>query len=216
MIGERTIHDISIILGEESFPFPGDPPFSKEMLLSITDGGPCDVSKLSMSAHSGTHIDTPAHFIAGGNNLDDYPARSFILPARVVAIEDKQSITPENLRYIDIDPGDALLFKTDNSATGRCRSGVFSERFVYLTPESAAVCMEKKVGMVGLDYITVEKQGDETYPIHRKLLGSGILILEGINLKGVPPGGYTLICLPLKIKGGEASPVRAILVDSFL
>ena len=205
------IYDISIILGEESFPFPGDPPFRKEMLLSIKGGDSCDVSELSMSAHSGTHIDTPSHFIAGGSTLDDYSARSFILPARVVAIEDKHSIKPGELHDLDIDPGGALLLKTDNSATGRCESGVFSERFVWLTPGAAAVCVEKEVGMVGIDYITIEEYGDEAFPTHRKLLENGILILEGINLKDVPPGRYTLICLPLKIKGGEASPVRAVL-----
>jgi len=212
MIDKRSIHDISIILGEESFPYPGDPPFVKEMVSSIKDGNICDVSKLSMSAHSGTHIDMPAHFIIGENTLDDYPAQSFILPALVVGIEDKQSIKPKDLRNIDINPGDALLFKTNNSATDRCRSGVFSEHFVYLTPEAAAVCVKKKVGMVGIDYISIDKPDDETYPTHRKLLGGGILILEGINLKDVPPGRYTLICLPLKIKGGEASPVRAVLL----
>jgi len=213
MIGCRDIYDISVILGEESFPFPGDPPFSKEMVLSIQDGGSCDVSKLTMSAHSGTHIDAPSHFFAGGNTLTDYPAESFILPTRVVAIEDRQSIKPEDLLDIDIDPGNALLFKTDNSETGRCISGIFSERFVCMTPEAAAVCVEKKVGLVGLDYITIEKHGDDAFPIHRKLLGSGIFILEGINLKNVPPGRYTLVCLPLKIKGGEASPVRAVLLS---
>ncbi len=212
MFSNRTIYDISVILGEESFPFPGDPPFRKEMLLSIENGESCDISALSMSAHSGTHIDTPSHFIDGGRTLDNYSARNFILPARVVAIEDKHSIKPGDLHDLDIEPGDALLFKTDNSATGRSISGVFSERFVYLTPEAAAICVGKEVGMVGIDYITIEASGDEAFPVHRKLLGSGILILEGINLKDVPPGRYTLICLPLKIKGGEASPVRAILL----
>lgn len=207
------IYDISITLGEESFPFPGDPPFSKEMILSMKDGAPCDVSALSMCAHSGTHIDMPSHFIAGGRTLDDCSPESFILPARVICVEGKHAIGPEEIREIDIDPGDALLFRTDNSATGRCRSGVFSERFVWLTPVAAAVCAEKKAGMVGLDYITIEAYGDEAFPTHRRLLESGILILEGIDLENVPPGRYTLVCLPLKIKGGEASPVRAVLLS---
>ena len=70
MTGYKTIYDISVTLGEESIPFPGDPPFSREMLLTIKDSGICDVSKLVMSAHSGTHIDTPAHFIMEGNTLE--------------------------------------------------------------------------------------------------------------------------------------------------
>ena len=212
MTGYKTIYDISVTLGEESIPFPGDPPFSREMLLTIKDSGICDVSKLVMSAHSGTHIDTPAHFIMEGNTLEAYSVKDFILPARVVAVGDKESVKPADLRDIEIDPGEALLFKTDNSATGRCRSGVFTEDFVYLSPEAAMACIEKKAGLVGLDYITIEKPGDETFPTHRIILGGGILVLEGINLAEVPPGRYTLICLPLKIKGGEASPVRAVLM----
>jgi len=73
-------------------------------------------------------------------------------------------------------------------------------------------CAEKKASLVGIDYVTIDRYGDEASPAHRKLLGSGILILEGINLREVPLGEYTLFCPPLKIKGGEASPVCAILV----
>jgi len=117
------------------------------------------------------------------------------------------------LENLDIEPGDALLFKTDNSISSRCRNGVFFESFVYLSSEAADFCVEKKVSLVGIDYISIEKYGDETFPSHRKILGNNILILEGIDLKAVPPGKYTLLCLPLKIKGGEASPVRAILLQ---
>jgi arylformamidase len=67
--------------------------------------------------------------------------------------------------------------------------------------------------MVGIDYITIERYGDEAFPSHHTILGKGIPVLEGLDLKEVPPGRYTLICLPLKIKGAEASPVRAILVS---
>jgi arylformamidase len=206
-----TLYDISITLGEESFPFPGDPPFAREMVLTLKESGICNVSKLTMSAHSGTHIDLPSHFIGDGKNLDTYPADRFILPARVWAVLGKKVITAAHVRDLVIEPGDAILLKTDNSETGRCKSGTFSENFVHLSPEAADICIQKKAGFVGIDYITIEKDTDNA--VHRKILGAGIPILEGINLKGVPPGRYTLLCLPLKIKGGEASPVRAILLD---
>ena len=93
------------------------------------------------------------------------------------------------------------------------KNGTFSEQFVYLSPEAADICINKKVKLVGLDYITVERYGDQEFPIHRRLLENNIPLLEGIYLKDVPAGRYTLICLPLKIRGGEASPVRAILVQ---
>ncbi len=212
MTAHRTFYDISVDLLEEAIPFPGDPPFERKMLETIEENGICNVSKLEMCAHSGTHIDMPAHFITGGDTLDAYTVKDFVLPAHVVPVDDPESVKTRALDDIDITPGDAVLFKTGNSASGRCRSGVFSEDFIHISAGAAAVCIEKKAGMVGLDYITIDRHGDDTAPAHRKLLESGILVLEGIDLEAVPPGPHTLICLPLKIKGGEASPVRAVLV----
>lgn len=209
----KTIYDISVSLGEESINYPGDTPFSRELLWTIKDSGICDLSKIVMSAHSGTHIDVPAHFISDSKTLDFYTVQDFILPARVIEIEDKHSIMLSELKNIDIKPGEALLFKTDNSVTGLCKNGVFSKNFVCLSPGAAEFCVEKKVKLVGIDYITIEKYGDEAFPAHKKILGNGILVLEGLNLFEVPAGSYTLMCLPLKIKGGEASPVRAVLFN---
>ena len=208
----ETVYDISVLLGTESISYPGDTPYSRDLMLTIEDSGICNASKLVMSAHSGTHLDAPLHFIPNEKSIDEYSAKQFILPAQVVNIEDRESIRPSELESLDIKPGDALLFKTDNSASGRCRSGVFSENFVYLSPQAADFCVGKKVSLVGIDYNTIERYSDETFSVHHKLLGNNILILEGINLKEVPPGRYILFCFPLKIKGGEASPVRAVLV----
>ncbi len=208
----ETVYDISVLLGTESIDYPGDTPYSRDLMLTIEDSGISNVSKLVMSAHSGTHLDAPLHFIPNAKSIDEYSVQQFILTAQVVNIEDREAIRPSELENLDIKQGDALLFKTDNSISGRCRSGVFSESFVYLSPEAADFCVEKKVSLVGIDYATIERYGDEAFPVHHKILGSNILILEGINLKGVPTGRYTLFCLPLKIKGGEAAPVRAILV----
>src|SRR3990172_13172859 len=88
----------------------------------------------------------------------------------------------------------------------------FSIHSVYLTPEAADLCVEKQVRLVGIDYMSVDNMEDKTFPVHRTLLENNILILESINLHEVPSGRYTLVCLPLKIKGGEASPVRAVLL----
>ena len=166
-----------------------------------------------MSAHAGTHIDTPLHFIPNSKKIHKYYVKDFILPAQVVQVQDTESIEPSHLNGLDIRPGEALLFKTLNSISGKLMSGVFSEDFVYLSPEAAGVFIEKKLGLVGIDYVSIDKFGEESSPAHHKLLGNNILILEGINLRDVPPGKYTLICLPLKIKDCEGSPVRAILLD---
>lgn len=207
----KKIYDISVRLGDESIDYPGDTPYSRELIGTIKENGIYELSKLVMSAHAGTHIDTPAHFIQGGKTLDQYGPRDFILPAQVVEISDKLSVQPAELKNIVIEAGEALLFRTDNSMSERSRSGNFSEQFVYISPEAADICIEKKVKLVGLDYITVERYGDQEFPTHRRLLENDIPVLEGIYLKEVPAGRYTLICLPLKINGCEASPVRAIL-----
>lgn len=208
----KEVYDISVLLGKESIDWPGNPPYSRELILKIEAGDFCNLSKLDMPTHVGTHVDTPAHYIATGKNLNEFPIERWILPAHVANIKDSDVILPTELENLDIKPGDALLLKTANSTSGKSTSGVFSERFVYMSPESADFCVNKKVSLVGIDYTTVDKFGNEDFPIHHKLLGNEILILEGINLKDVPPGKYTLFCLPLKLKGAEGAPARAILV----
>lgn len=213
MIPFKAVYDISILLGVESITYPGDPPYKRKLVYAIKEGEICDVSKLEMSAHAGTHIDAPSHFFADHRKtIDQFAAREFIMPAVVVNIKDREAIRREELEGIPVQPGEGLLFRTANSLSGRCKNGTFSEIYVYLTPEAAEYCVEKGVKLVGIDYITIEKHGNDEFPSHKIILGNDILILEGINLAEVPPGRYTLFCLPLKINGAEASPVRAILV----
>lgn len=208
----EAVYDISVMLGTEAIDFPDTPPYSRELVMKIVDGDIANLSKLEMCAHSGTHIDTPAHFIADGKNLDECPLEKWIRPAHVVDIKDKEAVRPAELENLNIKPGDALLFKTENSRSGQGMNGVWSENFVYVSPEAADFCVAKKVGLIGIDYNTIERCGAEDYPAHYKILGNGILILEHINLKDVPPGKYTLFCPPLKMKGVEGSPARAFLI----
>ena len=212
MIEYKTIYDISVMLGEESIDYPGDTPYSRELLSTIEENGIFELSKLQLSAHSGTHIDAPAHFIMNGKTMDQYEVGKFILTAVVVDMGNGIAGVPEDLLNIEVRPGEALLFKTENSTSGRCRNGVFSDQFVYIAKKTAGICVLKKVSLVGLDYITIDPYGNEAFDAHRTLLSAGILILEGIDLGHVPAGRYTLLCLPLKIKSAEASPVRAILL----
>ena len=181
------------------------------LVLKLTDGQFCDLSKLVMNTHTGTHVDTPAHFIKDGKNLDGFPIERWILPAHVVEIKDTKLIQATELSTVAVKPGEALLFKTTNSTTGLVLSGEFSKVFVCLSHEAADFCVQKKVGLIGIDYGSVERPGNKL--VHEKLLENEILLLEGINLKDVPSGKYTLFCLPLKLKGAEGAPARAILVS---
>jgi len=212
MIPDVQIYDITVTLGGGAIDYPGDPPYRREQVSAIRSGGSYDLSRLEMSAHAGTHVDVPAHFIPGGRTIDQYAAGDFIFPAHVIAIESRESIRASELAAVAIRPGDAVLFKTDNSRSGRCRSGTFSPLYVSLTEEAAELLVRKKAGLAGFDYISPERCDDAGFPVHQELLRNGILLLEGIDLGQVPEGSYMLWCLPLKIAGAEASPVRAVLI----
>lgn len=212
MVMGRETYDISVLLGEENIDYPQDTPYSRKIDSKITEGEGFNLSTLVMSAHSGTHLDAPYHIDDSGKTIDQYSPSDFILGALVVQIGDKPSIEPEDLECLDIESGTAVLFKTSNSLCGISRSGVFSEKYVYLSEEAAEICLQKGAALVGIDYISIDRFGDDEALAHRKLLGHSIPILEGINLEGVSPGRYTLICLPLKVKGGDGSPARAVLV----
>ena len=206
------IYDITLTLGGDVPVYPGDRPYSREVRSSIEDGSQSNVSVLAMSAHSGTHLDAPRHFIEGAKTLDEFPAERFVVPAHVVNVDDGKCVRAEHLDGVDIERGDAVLFRTRNSTSGSISSGVFSEDYVYVSPEAAEACMARGVSLVGLDYLTLDDYHIDGSPTHLALLGNDVLILETINLHDVPTGRYTLACLPLKMKGCEASPVRAVLM----
>ncbi|MBU0609342.1 MAG: cyclase family protein [Armatimonadetes bacterium] len=211
-----TIHDISVILGEQNSTYPGDRPFVRESTGPIPGIKVTEESNLSLSAHAGTHLDAPAHFIPGGKHLDDYTPADFIMPAQVVEILNPEAVTVDDLEDVVTQPGEALLFRTGNSHSGRVVSGYFSDRYVYISGEAAQWCVDRQLKLVGLDYISVDQYGDSETPAHNILLGAGLLALEAVNLAEVRPGRYTLICLPLRLKGAEGSPVRAVLVEGSL
>jgi arylformamidase len=165
-----------------------------------------------MGSHAGTHLDFPSHLLESGRAQDKYPLKRFILPAEVVCIFGEGQVLPSSLQGSKINRGQALIFKTDNSRKKLMHQAAFSEDFVCLSSDVARFCVAEGVSLVGIDYLSVDKYGDDSLPVHRTLLENDVLILEGIDLAAVPSGRYSLICLPLSIKGAEASPVRAVLV----
>ena len=202
--------DISVPLRTGMVHWPDNPPVSIERMLDIERGDVANVSKLSMGAHTGTHMDAPLHFFRTGRGLDTMPLTATIGRARVIEIRDPESIKPEELRPHRIQRGERVLFKTRNSA--RCwQTDDFVEDFVYISQEAARYLAAKQVQTIGVDYLSVGgffKDGVET---HHALLEAGIWIIEGLNLANVVPGIYELICLPLKIEGSDGAPSRAIL-----
>jgi len=202
--------DVSVRLKTGMVNWPGDPPARISQALDMERGDPCTVSLLELGAHTGTHMDAPAHFVRGGIGIDALPLDTAIGSARVIAIQDPESIKPEELRRHRLRRGERILFKTGNSA--RCwDKDSFVEDFVYISAAAAQYLAERQVRLVGIDYLSVGGFRADGVETHQALLQAGIWIIEGLNLSGVQPGRVQLVCLPLKIAGADGAPCRAIL-----
>ncbi|MCL2378170.1 MAG: cyclase family protein [Defluviitaleaceae bacterium] len=178
----------------------------------MDNGDPYNFSKISVTAHTGTHADMPLHFIPGGSTCTDTALDYFYGPAKVMRITVQGHVRKADLEPLDIREGDIVLLDTGQSAY--MRQGVLNQDFIALTPEAAEYLVMKKIKTIGIDYLSIDPYGAEGFPAHKALLGNGIAVLEGLVLENVPEGEYILSALPLKIPGGEGSPVRAILVDN--
>ena len=201
--------DVSVALRTGMAGWPGDPPTRINRALDIERGDPCTVSLLRMGSHTGTHIDAPVHFVGKAPGIDAMPLDAAIGSARVIPVADQRSVTADELARHRLRRGDRVLFKTRNSL--RCwDTDIFTEDFVYISAEAARYLAEKKVRLVGVDYLSVGGFHDDGVETHQILLQAGIWIIEGLNLKEVHPGRVQLICLPLKIAGGDGAPCRAI------
>lgn len=202
--------DVSIPLRSGMVHWPGDPDVMIKQVLRMDRGDDCNVSTISMSAHTGTHIDSPYHFIKSGIGIDKMPLSAMVGQARVIEIKDTESIKPEELRSYRIQKGERILFKTLNSL--RCWNVEnFIEDFVYIITEAVRFLAKKKVRTIGVDYLSVGGYKTNINEVHRILLGAGIWIIEGLDLSKVKEGNYEMFCLPINIVNGDGAPARAVL-----
>lgn len=203
--------DVSVPLTSGMVHWPGDPVPRFERISEIAQGEEANVTFCRMTAHTGTHMDAPNHFLAGGQGIDRFPLEVGIGPARVISMPaGVRAIGRVELEGKGIRRGDRVLFKTRNSER-RWDDREFQPDFVALNASGAAFLRDAGVVLVGVDYLSIglfEADGVET---HRTLLGSGIWIVEGLNLAGVDEGEYDMVCLPLRIEGGDGSPARVAL-----
>jgi len=203
------LYDISVPLSPSLPRYPGDPPVRLAPLPTPGEGEAFHLTRLSFGSHAGTHIDAPSHLLAGGATVDAIPLSLLIGPCLVVDLREHGAVIDAPLlRRLPLKGEQRLLFHTGNSALWD-RPG-FVEEFAALTPDGAAYLVELGVQLVGIDYLSVER-ADTKGRTHRILLEAGIVILEGLNLAGIERGEYELICLPLKISGGDGAPCRAVL-----
>jgi len=205
--------DVTATLDPATTPvYEGDAPMSFEFLHDMRKGEGFTLSKLTLGAHSGTHIDAPMHFIRDGASIDKVPLEPLIGPARVIDIPDSvQSIDAAELNRHTWRDAERVLFRTRSSVRGWMKSSTFHRDFAFVAPDAAQLLADSGVKLVGVDYISAEKFAADVPMTHRILLGRGIPIVEGLLLEAVTPGDYDLIVLPMKVGGHEGAPARAIL-----
>jgi arylformamidase len=191
--------------------YEGDAPMKFEFLKDMRRGDGFTLSVYSLGAHSGTHIDAPMHFVAGGASIDQVPLDPLIGPARVIDVADGvQAIDAAELDRHDWRGAQRVLFRTRSSLRGWMASRTFHRDFAYVAPDAAQRLADAGVRLVGIDYISAEQFGAPAPRTHQILLGKGIPIVEGLALQAVPAGEYDLIVLPMKVAGHEGAPARAI------
>jgi arylformamidase len=206
-------YDISIPIKQGMNYLPLDPVAPKVYRFSdVQLGAKVTMSMLEIISHTGTHIDTPLHFIPGGSTVSDMPLDATIGPARVIKIEDPETIKVAELEKHNIRKGERILCRTRNSPEAY-ESPRFVEDYVYLDADAAGFLAEKGIILFGLDCVTIGdiKNEESVVKTHQALLSAGIYILEGCALGHVPAGEYELLCLPLLMYHGDAGPSRAIL-----
>ena len=211
MASRRRIYDITVPLASTLPCYPGDPQVEVVAVAQLAQGDAANVSRLTLSSHSGTHLDAPRHFFQTGLAIQDLDPQALLGPVRVCAVTSSTHITAEMLQSLDLQGVRRVLFKTSNSALWD-KPG-FHPDYLALTASAARLLVDLGVGLVGIDYLSVDAYEHQDFPVHRLLLGAGVLILEGLDLRAVPPGTYELLALPLLLQDGDGAPARVLLRD---
>ena len=202
------IYDISQTITRGIGVWPGDRKFRCEWTMRISEGDSCNVSSITMSVHTGTHVDAPFHFDPSGADIAGVSLDRFIGPARVVECVGTEPLSAATLERYPLDAVERVLFKTSASLVPSNR---FERNFLFLTEDGAEYLGRRNLRLVGIDSPSVDDFSSKSMSAHKTLLRYEISILEGVRLSEVPPGDYELIALPLRLAGLDGSPVRAIL-----
>ena len=203
--------DVSLTLKSDMLHWPGDPPVVIERVRDMDKGDTVNLSRMTMGVHSGTHVDAPVHFLNGAGGIDRISFHPLIGPARIIEIVADESIKEGDLAGKKLEKGERILLRTRNSINQILHSDTFDEGFIYLEEDAARFLAARGIKTLGVDYLSVGGYRKNGPAIHRILLEAGIVIIEGLDLAGVLPGLYEMICLPMKILDADGAPARVIL-----
>jgi arylformamidase len=208
------IYDVSVPLSAATPIYPGDPGIEIKQWQTLAAGDTANVSRIDFGLHSGTHVDAPAHFIAGGARVDSLPLDSLVGEVEVVEVGNDIRVIDEDFVIANCARGaQRILFKTRNSAFWNDTRAGFRADYTYIHPAAARALVDSGIKLVGIDYLSVEQFQSEKFETHLTLLANGVVIVEGLDLRAITRGVYELFCLPLKIAGGsgDGAPARVIL-----
>jgi len=161
-----------------------------------------------MSAHCGTHVDAPRHFFDNGGDADGLSLDMLIGRTRVIEITSR-TIAAEDLARLDLSEDVRVLIKTSNSRLWG--DPEFHKEYVGVSESGAKHLVEHGLKVVGVDYLSVEQFRFPGAPAHHILLGGGVIVIEGLNLRDVEPGVYDMYCLPLRVVDSDGAPARVVL-----
>jgi len=207
----KNIIDISVPLYPDMPVWPGSAGIQLTQTSRLDKGDGVNNSKLICDVHIGTHIDAPLHYITDGKSIEQLKLEDLIGPAVVAYLPEAEIITKNVLEELSL-PGATrrLLLRTRNSSLWETGSHRFQTNYVALTPDAAQWIVDHDICLIGVDYLSVQRYGEDPQT-HEILLSAGVIIVEGLNLARVGSGMYELICLPLKLVGSEGAPARAVL-----
>lgn len=206
------ILDITVPYGTDLPLWPGDPAPQMSLMKSMSGGYRCNVTRLDTGLHFGTHLDAPCHFIEGGKAVEDLDLNVLVGPCVVAHVPGVRDIAVDHLEALDIPDGTVrLLLRTDNSALWETPGHPFYEDYAALTAGAAQWVVDRGIRLIGIDYLSIQLFADAASTTHVVLLGAEVIIVEGLDLRAVASGAYSLTCLPMKIAGADGAPVRAIL-----
>ena len=203
------LYDITPKIHPEIAVFPGDVTFSRQIAMSWAQGHHLELSSVTTTLHVGAHADSPSHYHRDGCDIAERPLERYLGACEVYAVSlpRGERIRPEHLPHPPRAP--RVLFYTGSMPD----PDVFNLDFNSLSPELIEQLVGFGVQLVGIDTPSVDPPDSKLLESHQAIYRHDLAVLEGVVLEGVPPGLYTLIALPLPIVGGDASPVRAVLVD---
>ncbi len=209
---DNEIIDISVFVDKDLVVWPGNDSIEFKKVKSLESGDLVNDTDMYFNIHSGTHIDAPLHHLKNGDSVEKVSLDTLIGETYVVFLPGVNKITADLLEKKSSKIGETkrILFKTDNSLLWEQGDKIFNEDFAALTECGAKWIVDKRINLVGIDYLSIQRFQNEP-EVHKILFNDSIVILEGINLTNVNEGRYHLVCLPVKFKDVEAAPVRAIL-----